>query len=107
MKQWHLHSRGKEQKTKGYQARYPQEQVIREGRQKAGYPIYIIYDKKASWLCKLVCVTCTAVNSTWNILLIHSVDGGSTVIQQRIDGSVDFDQTWEKYEKGFGELESE
>ncbi|XP_018552153.1 angiopoietin-related protein 3 [Lates calcarifer] len=34
-------------------------------------------------------------------------DGGSTVIQQRIDGSVDFDQTWEKYEKGFGELEKD
>ena len=35
-----------------------------------------------------------------------STDGGSTVIQHRVDGSVDFDQTWEKYEFGFGDLES-
>ncbi|KAM9474694.1 angiopoietin-related protein 3 [Salvelinus alpinus] len=33
--------------------------------------------------------------------------GGSTVIQRREEGSVDFDQTWEKYEKGFGDLERE
>ena len=53
--------------------------------------------------CVNRCVTCA---SNWNILLIHSADGGSTVIQHRIDGSVDFDQTWEKYEEGFGDLES-
>lgn len=29
------------------------------------------------------------------------------VIQRRVDGSVDFDQTWEKYGNGFGDLESE
>uniref|UniRef100_A0A3B3T617 Angiopoietin like 3 n=1 Tax=Paramormyrops kingsleyae TaxID=1676925 RepID=A0A3B3T617_9TELE len=32
---------------------------------------------------------------------------GSTVIQRRQDGSVEFDQTWEKYENGFGSLERE
>ncbi|CAB1323908.1 unnamed protein product [Coregonus sp. 'balchen'] len=32
---------------------------------------------------------------------------GSTVIQRREEGSVDFDQTWEKYENGFGDLERE
>ncbi|KAM6921962.1 angiopoietin-related protein 3 [Xenentodon cancila] len=34
-------------------------------------------------------------------------DEGSTVIQRRGDSSVDFDQTWEKYEKGFGDLEKD
>nr|XP_023674341.1 angiopoietin-related protein 3-like [Paramormyrops kingsleyae] len=36
-----------------------------------------------------------------------TADGGSTVIQRRQDGSVEFDQTWEKYENGFGSLERE
>ncbi|KAM6948237.1 angiopoietin-related protein 3-like [Aplochiton taeniatus] len=34
-------------------------------------------------------------------------DGGLTVIQRRKDGSVNFDQTWEKYENGFGDLRGE
>ncbi|XP_037553936.1 angiopoietin-related protein 3 [Nematolebias whitei] len=34
-------------------------------------------------------------------------DGGSIVIQRRTDSSVDFDQTWEMYEKGFGNLEKD
>lgn len=34
-------------------------------------------------------------------------DGAATVIQRREDGSVDFDQSWEKYEHGFGKLEKE
>uniref|UniRef100_A0A8C4S8M8 Angiopoietin-like 3 n=1 Tax=Erpetoichthys calabaricus TaxID=27687 RepID=A0A8C4S8M8_ERPCA len=34
-------------------------------------------------------------------------EGGWTVIQHRMDGSVDFDQNWDKYEQGFGKLESE
>ncbi|XP_064194537.1 angiopoietin-related protein 3-like [Anguilla rostrata] len=36
-----------------------------------------------------------------------TADGGSTVIQSRQDGSVDFDQMWAKYENGFGNLEKE
>uniref|UniRef100_A0A667ZT13 Angiopoietin like 3 n=1 Tax=Myripristis murdjan TaxID=586833 RepID=A0A667ZT13_9TELE len=36
-----------------------------------------------------------------------SKDGGETVIQRRRDGSVNFDQTWEMYENGFGDFEDE
>ncbi|XP_010870660.2 angiopoietin-related protein 3 [Esox lucius] len=36
-----------------------------------------------------------------------TLGGGSTVIQRREDGSVDFDQSWEKYENGFGDLDKE
>ncbi|XP_059200418.1 angiopoietin-related protein 3-like [Centropristis striata] len=36
-----------------------------------------------------------------------SRDHGATVIQQRRDGSVNFDQTWEKYENGFGDFQGE
>ncbi|KAF3699057.1 Angiopoietin-related protein 3 Angiopoietin-like protein 3 ANGPTL3(17-224) Precursor [Channa argus] len=32
---------------------------------------------------------------------------GATVIQRRKDGSVNFDQTWDKYENGFGDLQKE
>uniref|UniRef100_A0A8C6TDT9 Angiopoietin-like 3 n=1 Tax=Neogobius melanostomus TaxID=47308 RepID=A0A8C6TDT9_9GOBI len=41
----------------------------------------------------------------FNVYCEMTPDGGATVVQRRIDGSVDFDQTWEKYEKGFGNLE--
>ncbi|XP_063357002.1 angiopoietin-related protein 3 isoform X1 [Pelmatolapia mariae] len=43
----------------------------------------------------------------FNVFCEMSSEGGSTVIQRRVDGSVDFDQTWEKYEKGFGDLEKD
>lgn len=40
--------------------------------------------------------------SSWRFL---SLGHGATVIQQRRDGSVNFDQPWEKYENGFGDLQ--
>ncbi|XP_076026309.1 angiopoietin-related protein 3 [Genypterus blacodes] len=43
----------------------------------------------------------------FNVYCDMSSDEGATVIQRRVDGSVDFDQTWQKYEKGFGNLENE
>ncbi|XP_031139884.1 angiopoietin-related protein 3 [Sander lucioperca] len=42
----------------------------------------------------------------FNVYCEMSSDGGSTVIQRRVDDS-DFDQTWDKYEKGFGDLEKD
>lgn len=35
------------------------------------------------------------------------LDHGATVIQRRSDGSVNFDQIWEKYENGFGDFQGE
>ncbi|XP_040027041.2 angiopoietin-related protein 3 [Gasterosteus aculeatus] len=36
-----------------------------------------------------------------------SKDHGATVIQRRTDGSVNFDQSWEKYENGFGDFQGD
>ncbi|CAG5863448.1 unnamed protein product [Menidia menidia] len=43
----------------------------------------------------------------FNVYCQMDADGGTTVIQRRADGSVNFDETWENYEKGFGDLERE
>ncbi|KAM8888926.1 angiopoietin-related protein 3 [Synchiropus picturatus] len=43
----------------------------------------------------------------FNVYCEMGPDGGSTVIQRRMGGSTDFDRTWSKYEKGFGDLEKD
>ncbi|CAN9500875.1 unnamed protein product [Ophioblennius macclurei] len=43
----------------------------------------------------------------FNVYCEMETDGGSTVIQRRVDGAIEFDQPWENYEKGFGDLEKD
>ncbi|XP_015254702.1 PREDICTED: angiopoietin-related protein 4 [Cyprinodon variegatus] len=43
----------------------------------------------------------------FNVFCEMAPDGGWTVIQRRQDGSVDFNQLWQAYEKGFGSLNGE
>ncbi|KAI1892106.1 hypothetical protein AGOR_G00150550 [Albula goreensis] len=43
----------------------------------------------------------------FNVYCEFTAEGASMVIQRRQDGSVDFDQIWEKYENGFGDLEGD
>ncbi|XP_022056402.1 angiopoietin-related protein 4 [Acanthochromis polyacanthus] len=52
--------------------------------------------------------TIQPVNSgPFEVFCEMTTDGGWTVFQRRQDGSVDFDQTWSAYEKGFGSLDGE
>lgn len=40
-----------------------------------------------------------------NFFYFSNLDHGATVIQRRKDGTVNFDQTWDKYENGFGDFQ--
>ncbi|XP_023147408.1 angiopoietin-related protein 4-like [Amphiprion ocellaris] len=43
----------------------------------------------------------------FNVLCEMTSDGGWTIIQKRHDGSLNFNQLWESYKKGFGNLNDE
>ena len=47
----------------------------------------------------------TAASQPFDVFCRMTSTGGFTVIQRRMDGSVNFDRTWNEYKNGFGSLE--
>ena len=50
-------------------------------------------------------ISLNAASQPFDVFCRMTPTGGFTVIQRRMDGSVNFDRSWDEYKRGFGDLE--
>ena len=67
----------------------------------------LYFDTKPAGVYQMQCWCGGKWSTTSAFCDTGTADGGWTVIQRRVDSSVDFNQSWSDYEKGFGDLNGE